>query len=289
MRFSPRALLPTSRGARTAAAVVLLAAATLKARHIEFSPISSQGIWTRPVQMAVVEYELALAVWLFLGVFPRPLRWLTAATFLIFGAFSLNLWMGGAETCSCFGTIDVHPLASFILDAILSLAVLFSKTNQECLQVTTAPAAWPQVFAHQFRLLGATAGCAAAIFFPTHVVGWPMLAQAVGYPLIVERPLQFASARNGHDESVAEFVVRNSTEETITILGAQTSCGCAQIDDLPISVGPYTRTSLRFRAASTQSGETVTHEARLFIDRPSPRIMLHVVVSGKQPASQRAN
>src|SRR5487761_1329370 len=284
MRFSPQRWLPTFRAARTAAALVLLVAAALKARHIEFSPITTHGIWTRPVQMAFVEYELALAIWLFLGVYPRPLRWLTAATFLAFGAYSLKLWLGGAKTCACFGAIDVHPSASFILDAVLSVAVLVGRTKQHGLHVAPAAATFAHAFAQQFRLLGATAGCAAAVFVPAHAFAWPMLSRVTGYPLIVERPLQVVAVPKGDEPSVTEFFVRNATAKTITILGAQTSCGCVQIGEMPIRMAPKTRASVRFRVAPARSREEVTHEARLFIDRPSPRIILHVVVPGSELA-----
>ncbi|HVA49367.1 MAG TPA: MauE/DoxX family redox-associated membrane protein, partial [Pirellulales bacterium] len=240
-------------------------------------PITTHGIWTRPVQMGLVEYELGLAVWLFLGVFARPLRWLTAATFTAFAAYSLNLWVAGSKTCGCFGAIEVHPSASFLVDGALSLAVLFRRTERQGRDVAPAPASFSQVFAHQFRLLGATAGCAAALFFPAHAAAWPMLALVTGYPLIVERPLQVIASRSS-EESVAEFSVRNSTEQTIRILGAQTSCGCASIDDLPIAIEAGGRRLVRFRISSAPPGETATHEARLFIDRASPRIMLQVVI-----------
>ncbi|HVA48627.1 MAG TPA: MauE/DoxX family redox-associated membrane protein, partial [Pirellulales bacterium] len=278
MHFSPRPRLPTFRTARTAAALVLLVAAVLKARHIEFSPITTHGIWTRPVQMGLVEYELGLAVRLFLGVFARPLRWLTAATFTAFAAYSLALWAGGAKTCRCFGAAEVHPSVSFALDSLLMLAVLFGTTKPQKGDGPATTANFLSSFASQFRLLGATAGCAAAIFFPAHAAAWPSLARMTGYPLIVERPLQVVAVPKADEESVAEFTVRNATQQAITILGAQTSCGCAQIDQLPMIVEPHSRTLLRFRVAPTGSGQTVTHEARLFIDRPSPRIMLRAVV-----------
>jgi hypothetical protein len=105
---------------------VLLLAALLKSYGLAVDPVARLGFFSTPeFQVAVIEFEVFLAVWLFSGW--RPLgSWLLAlATFTGFAAVSF--WQGwvGQASCGCFGRLAISPWYAFALDvAFLSLLLL---------------------------------------------------------------------------------------------------------------------------------------------------------------------
>ena len=97
---------------------LLIVAGALKGWQLITEPVANNSIWTwRPFMVLQVDFELALGIWLLSGLFKKA-AWLTAL--LCFSAFSLiTLYKGisGAESCGCFGTVDVNPwLTLFAID-----------------------------------------------------------------------------------------------------------------------------------------------------------------------------
>jgi len=110
--------------------ILLLVAAVLKGWQLLSEPIVDESIWTsRPFLILQVEFELALAIWLFSGLFKKA-AWLAAIS--CFGVFSLvTLYKGitGAESCGCFGKVHVNPwitLFAIDLPAVIALALFRS-------------------------------------------------------------------------------------------------------------------------------------------------------------------
>ncbi|UCG49940.1 MAG: hypothetical protein JSU94_09175 [Phycisphaerales bacterium] len=122
--------------------VLLLAAAVLKGWQLLAEPVANKDIWTyRPLLVLMVEFELALGIWLLSGLFKKA-AWLAAL--LCFSAFSIiTLYKGltGAESCGCFGTVHVNPwitLLAIDVPAVILLA-LFRRPRSEKLL------AWPSL------------------------------------------------------------------------------------------------------------------------------------------------
>ena len=99
--------------------VLLLVAAGLKLHGLAVEPIGAAGFFSAPwVQMLVVEWEIALGIWLVWGVSPA-LAWLAAtATFVGFACVSLWQRSVGQVTCGCLGAIHIDPGLAFAADLI---------------------------------------------------------------------------------------------------------------------------------------------------------------------------
>ena len=105
-------------------AVVLLVAAALKAHELATVPVVGSGLLeSRWFLVAVVQYELLLAVWLLSGLLPRTAWWITIGTFGLFAVVSASKALAGDPTCGCFGRVPTSPWLSLSINmaAIMGL------------------------------------------------------------------------------------------------------------------------------------------------------------------------
>lgn len=80
----------------------------------------------------VVIFELLLGLCLALGIYLKPVKWLTALTLAAFSAFLLwRMLVGDNESCHCMGDlVDMNPLQSLLKNAVLAvLLALFWKSE----------------------------------------------------------------------------------------------------------------------------------------------------------------
>jgi hypothetical protein len=110
---------------------LLLAGAVLKGWQLVTEPVANQDIWSyRPFLIFVVEFELALAVWLLSGVFKKAV-WLTVLLcFCTFSFITLYKGLTGAASCGCFGKVHVNPwitLFAIDLPCVIALTVFRPK------------------------------------------------------------------------------------------------------------------------------------------------------------------
>lgn len=110
---------------RLALAAVLLTAALLKASW-GGSALFASGILESPwFLVLLVEFEIALALWLLSGVAPGRARVVAAAWFIALGVVSASKALAGEENCGCFGDlVAVSPwlTLSFNVAAVVALA-----------------------------------------------------------------------------------------------------------------------------------------------------------------------
>jgi len=94
----------------TVAGMVLLIASALKIHQLLTEPIISRGFWESwEFFLIQIPLELGLGIWLVSGLF-RKAAWLLAV--LAFGLFigvTLQKGLIGAESCGCFGRVQVNP------------------------------------------------------------------------------------------------------------------------------------------------------------------------------------
>lgn len=105
---------------------LLVAAAVLKAAQYVFDPVTtSAGIVLSYLWPFSFAAELALGLLALTGIYWRQLRWLALFLFASFAVYSLNLALGGAISCGCFGPVKFNPWWTFLLDVavVLGLAV----------------------------------------------------------------------------------------------------------------------------------------------------------------------
>jgi hypothetical protein len=105
--------------------LILLGAAGLKLYGLNVQPFARHGVLLDPsIQIAVVEWELVLGIWLIIRR-GRFAAWFAALlTFIGFASFSIRLGLAGIASCGCFGSIQASPWHAFALDlAVLVLLV----------------------------------------------------------------------------------------------------------------------------------------------------------------------
>lgn len=107
--------------------ILLLTAAVLKGWQLLTEPVANVDIWTnRTFLILTVEFEIALSVWLLSGTFKKA-TWLAALScFSLFSLITFYKGLSGAESCGCFGSVQVNPwITLFFIDlpAVVALAL----------------------------------------------------------------------------------------------------------------------------------------------------------------------
>lgn len=116
-------------------AILLLVAAGLKLQGLAIDPVGRMGLFTLPAfQIAVVEFEIFLAIWLLWGKQPLG-AWATAlGVFAVFaGVSAYQGWIGRAS-CGCFGQLSVNPWYAFGIDLAVLLALVLGRPDLEILR-----------------------------------------------------------------------------------------------------------------------------------------------------------
>jgi thiol-disulfide isomerase/thioredoxin len=105
--------------------LLLLAAACLKGWQLITEPVANKGFWAnRTLLIGVVEFELALAIWLMSGMF-RKVAWLAAVVcFCFFSCVTLYKGVTGADSCGCFGAVKVNPWVTLLAVDLPAVAAL---------------------------------------------------------------------------------------------------------------------------------------------------------------------
>lgn len=109
---------------RIGVGILLLAAALLKAYDLFALPLPGDAlVSSRGLTFALIEYEIALGLCLFYGLWQRSVRWLAAGTFTVFSCVTLYRAMVGESTCACFGRASTSPLVTLVIDLSACLAL----------------------------------------------------------------------------------------------------------------------------------------------------------------------
>jgi hypothetical protein len=109
-------------------AVLLLATAGLKLNGLAVEPVGRMGLFTASAfQIAVVEFEIFLAVWLLWGKQPLGSWAMALVIFTIFAVVSAYQGWIGRASCGCFGKLSVSPWYAFGIDLAVLLALAFGR------------------------------------------------------------------------------------------------------------------------------------------------------------------
>jgi hypothetical protein len=190
---------------------VLLVAALLKTQQMlaEIQPTNGDLFASRWVQIAAVEIEIFCGLALLLGFHLRVARRLCQVLFLVFLCVSIYHIAFGAESCGCFGAIQVGPAAALILDIVVIVALWFWRPAGDSTAVWARP--WPALVALPVGLL----------------LAWPWLSQAEATAPVQVIPgvIDLGSVVQAEKR---QFVVllRNSSDEVAVIDRLEFSCPC---------------------------------------------------------------
>jgi hypothetical protein len=97
-----------------------------------------------------------------------------------------------------------------------------------------------------------------------------------GFVVIAAKPtLELGSVPVG-TEAKGVFVLKNLTDEPISLVGASPDCSCMIMSDFPIRIEPHGTATfdVRFTPRAREAGRTVTHRILLYLNVDSPTITL---------------
>jgi hypothetical protein len=110
--------------------VLLLAVAALKLNGLAVDPVGRMGLFSVPAfQIAVVEFEIFLAVWLLWGRQPLGSWAVALGVFTVFAAVSAYQGWIGRASCGCFGRLSVSPWYAFGIDLAVLLALILGRPD----------------------------------------------------------------------------------------------------------------------------------------------------------------
>lgn len=165
---------------RIALGLLLLAAAALKGHELATAPVIESGLFnSRWFLILLVEMELVLGLWLLSGLFVQVLWWVAVIGFSAFASVTLYQALGGAESCGCFGAIQVNPWYTFTIDAVAVMALLaFPPKGHR--PVSRFPKARLATVAGLALLVGVPGGLAMAMYSPPTLDGEELSAAEDG-------------------------------------------------------------------------------------------------------------
>jgi hypothetical protein len=220
-------------------AVLLLVASVLKAYQ---SPVWGNSLFeTRWFQILLVEGELALAVILLFGIVPKISWRITTTLFVIFSVVSLLKGLSGAESCQCFGSVNINPFLTFTLDiGILVLLILFR----------------PQNFASEPNENPKKSNWFLQTFSMTAVLIVVSVVQVYLFFGSFEGTNQFLSTNEitfaidetsePQNKNIVGIFVINHTSRPFTLIGAKTDCSCGAVEGIPLTINAHEKASVSF-------------------------------------------
>lgn len=114
------------------AGVILLAAGAAKIWELLTEPSLGAGfIDSRLVESASAAAEVGLALWIFSGIFKRTAWLVTMGSFVVFLGLTLHRAFIGAESCGCFGNVEVDPWVTIFAVIVPVLGLLLFCRNKE--------------------------------------------------------------------------------------------------------------------------------------------------------------
>lgn len=115
--------------------VLLFAAAVLKLNGLAVDPVGRMGLFSATgFQVAVIEFEIFLAVWLLWGKQPIGSWAMALGIFAIFaGVSAYQGWIGRAS-CGCFGRLSVSPWYAFGIDLIVLFVLLVGRPDLDAVR-----------------------------------------------------------------------------------------------------------------------------------------------------------
>jgi len=272
--------------------LLLLVAAGLKAHGLTTDPLSQDSFLASPLlQVAVIEVELLLGLWLLSG---RSVRAAWAATlmfFVILSGVSLYQALTGQESCGCLGRVAMSPWWAFILDITACLAlVLWRPTHTRPDSGLDTSNAGNGLKSFLIRsVAGAILLGGGILLFAVaeHGSVHAFVASLQGEALLV-RPNTIQLGNQAADtQKVVNIAIRNMTERKVRIIGSQSSCSpCVVATDLPIVAAKKQEAQVKLRVNFRGPERALRGQVVLFTDCPEkPYIRLRYFGTVKLPSS----
>ncbi len=222
--------------------LLLLVAAGLKLVGQNVAPYAQFGFLIHPsVQLAAVEWEIVLGLWLLFGSRWWGGAWFAAvATFLVFAGVSLSLGVSGQASCGCFGQIEASPWHAFALDvAALVLLVIARPNFRRMLLLDRSQVR--RGFRHALVLfIGASLVFGGVVGLVSLTFGSPdaALAHLRGERISICPRTVNVGRVEPHQRIEVSVEVVNRTDRPVRLIGGTSDCSCVTINDLPTTLAP---------------------------------------------------
>lgn len=250
--------------------ILLLAAAGLKLYGLNVSPFAQYGSFSTPwLQMAAVEWEIVLGLWLLSGAY-RIGAWVAAVgTFLTFAAISGYLGWIGQASCGCFGVIKASPWAAFAVDAtalgllIVGRPISRSRYRSDSIPNSQGNSGFAKALVGAVILVIGVQAAASAWYGSPDAA----LARLCGDPLILRSSYLNLGEGSSGDVLESQVEVWNRTNHPVRFVGGTSDCSCVTTTNMPavIPAGGSVKLSVRLIVPSATTG-ALTRKALLWTD-----------------------
>jgi hypothetical protein len=220
-------------------AFILFFSSVTKGLKVASEPSDQPELWA----MGIVLFELALALALTTGIFPKLVKYLTAAVFDVFFCVALVLAFQSAASCGCFGRLHVDPRITACMDFTVGLVLLFSKTE--------VPIFWDSRGKMMYFSTGVVLSFFSLIPMSLHPpvvrVEHATVAQSVddqpqSFGIVPETlVLGYAEPKSVHR---ATFEILNPSEQELPIDSVKAECECISIIQPPEKILPKSQSSI---------------------------------------------
>ncbi len=238
---------------------LLLIAAVLKTHGLVVDPLSQDSFLLTPwMQIAIIEVEVLLGLWLVSGLANRASSLCALVFFVGMSCISLYLALEGQASCGCFGQLKVNPWIMVVVDlaAVVALGISLVRvplaacppvhwvpllggtppSNADitvCNQITSP---WLKSICQVVAMTAILFGLIAGGFFLFTDNPWYALARLRGETLSVEPTIKDLGLGNVGETRTFEVTLRNYSNQPIRVVGGTTSCACVATNDLPVTI-----------------------------------------------------
>ncbi len=186
----------------------------------------------------------------------------------------LQLW-AGESICQCLGSRSMPVLWMLMLDAVLLLSMWWFRDRwQQPLASVRKKSTFVELVSNVRFALPILAIVGTVIFGSFDAA----LGYATGARLLVTSSAQHAgNLAHGETRSVA-FELNNYSNQSISILGAKSTCSCMVLDELPMTLPPWQigKIRVRLKARAGESRHIQRESATLIFDDPTRVVTLTV-------------
>ena len=220
---------------------LLLGAALLKASGLGVDAVARMGFFSTPeVQLAIIEFEVFLGLWLWSAISPVGSWFAAVLTFIAFAGTSLYLGVIGQSSCGCFGRLSPSPWIAFTLDMFVLAMLTVGRPDLGTLRdhwradfKRSAPTVALMVGGY-FLLLGSVAGFAYARYGSVDAA----IADLRSERLSVNPSMVDMGQGTPGESHEAAVTLTNRTDQPIRLIGGTSDCSCSVLGDLPVTIPP---------------------------------------------------
>jgi hypothetical protein len=208
--------------------------AGLKVHGLALDPLAQDSFLSSPrVQIAAIEVETVLGLWLLSGWSARAAWVTTLAFFGVLASASLYLALTGQRSCGCFGRVEVNPWWTFALDlGVIATLVLVRPLPESKGMLAPRLWTWLRPWAGAAVSLSLIGGAFVLAFDNPYAA----LARLRGESITIEPVVSAVGDGEVGWQRKFPIRLRNHTDRPVRLYGGTTSCSCIATDDLPITL-----------------------------------------------------